>query len=79
MQISDEQLDQFIALYKQEFGEELPRAKAYDSAMSLIRLLIFAAEGGHYRKTVEFEMLYEAKAIYRPCSNDMLEITFGAP
>ena len=39
MQITDEQLGEFIALYKQEFGEELTGVEAQQSLLSLLRLM----------------------------------------
>jgi hypothetical protein len=39
MQITEEQLDSFIALYKKEFGKDISRVDALRSAQSLIRLM----------------------------------------
>lgn len=38
MQVSDEALNEFIALYKVEFGEELSRKDASEMALSVLRL-----------------------------------------
>ncbi len=43
MVITDEQLDKFIDLYKSEFGMDISREYAYQSAsalLSLVRILI---------------------------------------
>ena len=39
MQFTNEQLDSFIALYKQEFREEIDRAEALRQATSLVSLV----------------------------------------
>ena len=39
MNFTDEQLDSFIALYEQEFGETLTRAKALEQAIALVSLV----------------------------------------
>ncbi|MFZ4500521.1 MAG: hypothetical protein ACOYMZ_03465 [Minisyncoccia bacterium] len=39
MEFTEEQLDQYIALYKQEFGEEVSRVEAQQGMLSLIRLI----------------------------------------
>ncbi len=38
MRISDEALDQFIEIYKEEFGEEMARAEAAEMATRLVAL-----------------------------------------
>jgi RNA binding exosome subunit len=38
MQLSGQQLDKFMALYKAKFGIELDRQQAYEQAVKLIRL-----------------------------------------
>lgn len=38
MRITDETLDQFIELYKEEFGEEISRSEASEMAFRLITL-----------------------------------------
>jgi hypothetical protein len=38
MRISDGALDEFIAIYKEEFGEELSRADALEIASNLIMI-----------------------------------------
>ncbi len=37
--LSDEKIDQFIALYKNHFGRELSRAEAYEKGIKLMRLI----------------------------------------
>jgi len=39
MVISNEQLDEFIRLYKEQFGEELDRATAHMFALKLVQLM----------------------------------------
>jgi len=39
MKFTDEQLNSFIALYKQEFGEKLDRAEALRQATALVSLV----------------------------------------
>jgi len=39
MNFTDEQLNSFIALYEQEFGEKLTRAKALEQAIALVTLV----------------------------------------
>ncbi len=39
MQFNDKQLDSFIALYKQEFGDTLTRAEALEQATALVSLV----------------------------------------
>ena len=38
MQISDEALDEFIAIYKAEFGEEIERKDASEMALRVLKL-----------------------------------------
>ena len=38
MQLSGQQLDKFLALYKAKFGVELDRQQAYEQAVKLVRL-----------------------------------------
>ena len=38
MQISDEALNEFIAIYKAEFGEEISRRDASEMALRVLRL-----------------------------------------
>jgi len=38
MKLSDEQLDEFIRIYKEEFGEELNPSQAQEMASDLLRL-----------------------------------------
>ena len=38
MQISDEALNEFIAIYEAEFGEEISRKDANEMALSVLRL-----------------------------------------
>ena len=39
MKFTDKQLDSFIALYEQEYGEKIDRAKALEQATSLVSLV----------------------------------------
>ncbi len=39
MNFTDEQLDSFIALYEQEFGEKINRAEALKQATALVSLV----------------------------------------
>ena len=43
--ISDERLDEYIALYEEKFGKKLSRAEAYDGAQSLISLVKILYDG----------------------------------
>jgi len=43
--ISDERLDEYIALYEEKFGKKLSRAEAYDGAQSLIDLVKILYDG----------------------------------
>jgi predicted enzyme related to lactoylglutathione lyase len=45
MTITGEQLDKFIALYQSEFGVELTREEAYESASHLVHLVKGLAGG----------------------------------
>ncbi len=44
MQISDEDLKEFMALYEREFGEQLARSKASEMATRLINLYMLLAK-----------------------------------
>ncbi len=39
MQLTDQQIAEFQALYEKHFGEQISREEAYESATRLIRLL----------------------------------------
>lgn len=41
MKISEEKLDEFIALYKARYNKDIDRAVAYEQAMKLIQLMIY--------------------------------------
>lgn len=45
MRISDEALNEFIGLYKEEFGEEIDRAQASEMAFRLVTLYERLARG----------------------------------
>jgi hypothetical protein len=41
MRISEQQLDEYIVLYKKEFGEELERTKALTQVHKLVNLVMY--------------------------------------
>ena len=51
MQISDEALNEFIAIYKTEFGEEIRREDANEMALRVLRLYELLERKLPYGKT----------------------------
>jgi hypothetical protein len=43
MEISPQKLEEFIALYRAEYGEELTREQALEQALSVVQLVKLAA------------------------------------
>lgn len=51
MQISDQRLDEFIALYRVEFGVELDKEEAREASITVVRLVKAVYAPNEYEKT----------------------------
>jgi hypothetical protein len=79
MKITDAQLDQYIDLYKQEFGEELERVQALTQCHKLINLVLYLAYPELTVQTIEqvFEKEYTQDATHKEIQLNDLEFKKG--